>query len=284
MNKILKQHITLIGVLFVGFLGLLDHLTGYEMSFSIFYLLPIIGVSWFHRTSRAVIISILSTLTWLIADVTSGNRYSNFIIPLWNAIMRLGFFFIITFFVANIKDLLEKEHLSARIDFLTEVNNSRAFYELAKTEINRVSRFPSPFTIAYIDIDNFKKVNDILGHNSGDELLHSLANNLKNNTRSIDIIGRLGGDEFAVFMPETNEEQAKTAINKIHKYLSEAVQSNKWPISFSIGVITCFRACKLEELIKEADNLMYSVKKDGKNGIKYKIQNTSATMPNSKQT
>jgi diguanylate cyclase (GGDEF)-like protein len=283
MDKILKEHLTLIGILFVIFLGFIDHITGYEISFSIFYLLPIMAVSWLDRKSRGIILSILSAAMWLVADLTSGNHYSNFVIPFWNATMRLGFFLIITFFTAKIKNLLEKEQLLARIDFLTGVNNSRSFYELAQTEMDRVRRFPRPFTIAYMDVDNFKLVNDSLGHKSGDELLHSLAKTIKDNTRSIDIIGRLGGDEFAVFMPETNEKQAKTAVNKIHKYLSEAVQLNKWPVSFSIGVITCHGACTLEELIKESDDLMYSVKVSGKNGIKYKAENISETTPTHKQ-
>jgi diguanylate cyclase (GGDEF)-like protein len=185
--------------------------------------------------------------------------------------MRLGFFFTAVYSLSEIKQLLEKEQTFARIDFLTGVANSRAFNEIAKIEIDRSVRFGRPFTIAYIDIDNFKQVNDTLGHSQGDNLLQSVAKTIKDNTRSIDIISRLGGDEFAILFPETNEENAKTTINKVQTELLSIVKNSNWPVTFSIGTVTCYKSCNLDELIKEADNLMYSIKESGKNRIEYKI-------------
>ena len=271
LDKIPKIVIPVIGVSLVMLLGAIDHLTGYEISFSIFYLLPVAFVSWFDKRSHAVIVSILSAATWLWADITSGHIYAQPAIPVWNSIMRLGFFLMATFSLSAMKELLEKEQTFARNDFLTGVANSRAFNEIAKIEIDRSVRFSRPFTIAYIDIDNFKQVNDTLGHSQGDKLLQSVAKTLIANTRSIDIVSRLGGDEFAILFPESNEENAKTAINKVQKELLSSVTNDKWPVTFSIGVVTCYKSCNLDELIKEADNLMYTVKASGKNGIEYKI-------------
>ncbi|MBS1114197.1 MAG: hypothetical protein H6Q92_1960 [Nitrospirae bacterium] len=271
LDKIPKIVIPVIGVSLVMLLGAIDHLTGYEISFSIFYLLPVAFVSWFDKRSHAVIVSILSAATWLWADITSGHIYAQPAIPVWNSIMRLGFFLMATFSLSAMKELLEKEQTFARNDFLTGVANSRAFNEIAKIEIDRSVRFSRPFTIAYIDIDNFKQVNDTLGHSQGDKLLQSVAKTIIANTRSIDIVSRLGGDEFAILFPESNEENAKTAINKVQKELLSSVTNDKWPVTFSIGVVTCYKSCNLDELIKEADNLMYTVKASGKNGIEYKI-------------
>jgi diguanylate cyclase (GGDEF)-like protein len=264
IDKIPKTLIPKIGVLMVIFLGGIDYLTGYEISFSIFYFIPIIFVSWFGKRNHALFISFLSTATWLWADLTSGHRYSHFAIPVWNSTMRLGIFLIGVFSLSAIKTLLEREQTFARIDLLTGAANTRAFNEMAKIEINKSVRFSRPFTIAYIDIDNFKQVNDTLGHSQGDNLLQSVAATIKNNTRTIDMVARFGGDEFAIFLPETNQENAKITITKVQKHLLDFVKNNNWPVTFSIGAVTCYKSCNLDELIKEADNLMYTVKKAGK--------------------
>jgi diguanylate cyclase (GGDEF)-like protein len=274
LDKIPKTAILVISVALVMILGVIDNLTGYEISFSIFYLLPVVLVSWFDKRSHAVIISILSAVMWLWADIYSGHIYSHPAIPVWNLIIILGFFLMAAFSLLEIKKLLENEQTFARTDFLTGVANSRAFYYSAQIEIDRSVRFSRPFTVAYIDIDNFKQVNDTLGHLQGDNLLQSVAKTIKDNIRSIDIVARLGGDEFAILFSETNEENAKTAINKVQRELLSIVKNNDWPVTFSIGAVTCYESCDLDELIKEVDKLMYTVKESGKNGIEYKIHET----------
>lgn len=275
LDKIPKTVIPVIGVSLAMLLGVIDHLTGYEISFSIFYLLPVTFVSWFGKRNHAVIVSFLSAATWLLADLTSGHTYSQFAIPVWNSIMRSGFFLIIAFSLSAIKILLEREQTFARTDSLTGIANSKAFNDMAKIEMDRSVRFGRPFTIAYIDIDNFKQVNDTLGHSQGDNLLQSVATTIKENIRTIDMVSRLGGDEFAIFLPETNGENAKTAITKVQKHLLDIVKNNNWPVTFSIGAVTCYKSCNLDELIKEADNLMYSVKGSGKNRIEFKVNEIS---------
>ena len=277
INKIPEKMIPAFCILLIILLGFIDVITGYEVSFSIFYLLPVMIVSWYSQKYYAVILSILSALTWLIADLHAGHIYSHFMIPVWNGIMRLGFFLIVSFAFLEIKNLLEKERSFARVDFLTGVMNGRAFSEMAKTEMDRTNRFKRALTIAYVDIDNFKEINDSFGHNMGDKLLQSMARTIKENIRTIDSIARLGGDEFAILFPETNEGNAKAAVSKVQKHLLNVAQKNNWAITFSIGAITCYSLCELDELIKEADDLMYSAKASGKNRVAYKIHETSGT-------
>jgi diguanylate cyclase (GGDEF)-like protein len=271
LDKIPKTAILVISVSLVMIVGFIDYLTGYEIAFSIFYLLPVALVSWFNKKSHAIIISILSVATWLWANIAAGQTYSHPAILIWNSIIMLGFFLMSAFSFLELKKLLEAEQAYARTDFLTGIANSRAFYYFAQIEIDRSVRFNRPFTIAYIDIDNFKQVNDTLGHLQGDNLLQSVAKTIKDNIRSIDVVSRLGGDEFAILFTETNEENAKTALNKVQKELISIVKNNDWPVTFSIGAITCYESCDLNELIKEVDKLMYTVKESGKNGIEYKI-------------
>lgn len=271
IDKIPVIIIFAINFLLVVFLGIIDYLTGYEISFSIFYLLPVMITSWFGKRVYALAISVFSATTWYLADIASGNTYSHYMIPIWNSIVRLGFFLIVTFSLATIKTLLEKEKFLSRIDFLTDVTNSRAFYEIATTEMERSARYKHPFSLAYIDIDDFKKVNDKLGHSAGDKLLNSIATAIKENIRSIDMIARLGGDEFAILMPETNDQNAITAMNKVLKHLFDRMLEDNWPVTFSIGIVTCSESCNLDELLREADNLMYTAKARGKNRIEHKV-------------
>jgi diguanylate cyclase (GGDEF)-like protein len=275
LEKIPKTIIFVISVTLVILLGVIDYVTGYKIAFSIFYLQPVSLVSWFGKRSYAVIVCLLSAATWLLADIYAGDIYVNPLIPVWNSVVRLGFFLITSFSLLEIKTLLDKEKKSARIDFLTGISNYRAFNESAQNEIDRAIRFNRPITIVYIDIDNFKQLNDSLGHSRGDNLLQMIAKTLKDNTRSIDMVSRLGGDEFVVLYPETNELNAKKAINKLQKSLLDIVKNNNWPVTFSIGAVTFYKPCySVDELIKEADDLMYTVKESGKNRIEYKIHKT----------
>lgn len=271
LETIPKTAIPVIAVLMVVLIAGIDHLSGYEISVSLFYLSAVVFVSWFGKRSHAVVICVFGSVMWMLADLAAGHTYSHPAIPVWNAIMILGFFLISTFALSKIKELLLREQTLARIDFLTGVTNSLAFNEVAKMELERSARFNRPLTIAYIDIDNFKEVNDSLGHSQGDYILKFVARVMKENTRVIDVVSRLGGDEFAILLPETNEEGAKTVIEKLRRHLLDASKSNNWHITFSIGVVTCYERRGVDELLKEADKLMYSVKESGKDAIKYKI-------------
>src|SRR4030042_6961301 len=124
----------------------------------------------------------------------------------------------------------------ARKDFLTGIPNRQAFFEIAGIEINRCRRHGYPLTIAYIDCDNFKVINDRFGHQTGDNLLCSVANTLQKSIRVTDIVARLGGDEFAILLPETGYEPAEVVIRKIQKILLDFMQKNEWTIIFRFGV------------------------------------------------
>jgi diguanylate cyclase (GGDEF)-like protein len=171
-----------------------------------------------------------------------------------------------------LKNTLELKEQLAKTDFLTGVTNARSFFELADLEINRAKRYQHPFTLAYIDLDNFKTVNDTYGHLIGDSLLRLVADTIRNNIRVTDVYARLGGDEFAVLLPETNPEQSEIAINKVQTQLLDEMKKNNWPVTFSIGAVTFLTPPEsVDEMIKKADNLMYSAKKNGKNTKKREV-------------
>ena len=133
-------------------------------------------------------------------------------------------------------------------------------------------RYEHPLTLVYLDIDNFKYVNDRFGHPAGDRVLRAVAIYAREHSRQTDVVARLGGDEFAFLMPDMNQKSARVVISKLQYGLLEEMRQNDWPVTFSIGVLTCSAAPPTtEELVRMADDLMYSVKRTGKNELKYSI-------------
>lgn len=254
----------------VGGIGILDYMTGYEMAFSLFYLLPISLLAWLTGRRLGVMTALFSALVWLLADVLAGNVYSYPIIYFWNTLIRLGIFLIVVFILTVLRNVLERERELGRVDSLTGAFNFRFFSTILQMEIDRTHRYKRPFTIAYIDIDNFKSINDQFGHSTGDLLLRAVVNYAQTYLRKSDFVARLGGDEFAILLPETGQEAASIFLSRIQKGLLEEMQKSHWPVTFSIGVLTCLDApLSIDEVIRTADDLMYSVKRDGKNAIIY---------------
>jgi diguanylate cyclase (GGDEF)-like protein len=262
-----------LGLVLIVLIGLVDYLSGAEISFSIFYLVPILFITWKMGRKAGVFISVSGAIIWFVSD-NAVAHYSHSLIPYWNAFVRLGFFLITSLMLSKLKSELEKEKELGRIDPLTGVNNSRSFYEAASSEIERSKRYGHIFSAAYIDLDDFKSINDNLGHSTGDQLLHQVAFIMRQSLRKIDVTSRVGGDEFVVLMPETDEKTAKTVIERLQKNLMESMNSKGWPVTFSVGAVTFITPPKsVNDMIKEADNLMYRAKQEGKNRIVLKLNN-----------
>jgi diguanylate cyclase (GGDEF)-like protein len=270
LEKRSKLFVIAVGFALIGVVGVLDFLTGYEFAFSLFYLIPISLVTWLTGRRLGIVASLVSTLVWLISDVAAGNSYSHPLIYAWNTLMGFGFFVIVALLLSTLKSALEHEKELARTDSLTGAVNSRVFYDSLQTEINRSQRYKNPFTIAYIDLDNFKTVNDEFGHTTGDQVLRFVVDQVRKHLRKTDVVARLGGDEFALLLPETNQESAQVVLSKLQHDILAGMQQSNWPVTLSIGVLTCIDApSEAEEVIRMVDDLMYSVKRNSKNGIKY---------------
>jgi diguanylate cyclase (GGDEF)-like protein len=261
-----------IGFLMVILVGIVDHLTGPEFFFSIFYIIPIFLVTWLTERRTGVVISIASAIAWFIADFTSGAIYTHPAAPCWNVGVGFGTFVILTFILSALKSAWEHEKELARTDSLTGTSNRRHFIELATMEINRARRYKHPFTVIHIDLDDFKIVNDRFGHTTGDALLRSVVNTIQNNVRATDIVARLGGDEFIILMPETGSGPAEIITSKIQKLNLSVMQKNGWPVTLSIGGVTFITApATIDEMLRVSDGLMYAAKNSGKNAIKLEV-------------
>jgi len=252
------------------FLGVLDYLLGPELSFSVFYTMPIMLASWYVGKKSGFILVIVSSAIWLGADLTTSKEYSSFLIPFCNTFVRLCFFLIIWKLVTLLHEKLLLEESLADTDPLTGLANRRFFQEQLDREHLRAQRHPEPFSIAYFDLDNFKYVNDTMGHDIGDELLGVVASHLVMNIRETDFAARLGGDEFAVLFPVLDKQATISVMENLQNKLLAAMECRGWPVTFSIGVVTFSKVMDTSrDMIKLVDDLLYDVKKSGKTTIRH---------------
>ena len=242
-------------------IGALDYLTGVELAFSVFYLFPVAIGAWYLGWEFGIGLSILSALSWYVADSLARTPpYENPFIPAWNTGVRLITFLIVTALINILHTTLEREAENARVDPLTGAPNTRAFYEAAEIQIANLKRYQRVFSILYIDLDDFKQLNDTHGHSAGDSALKTVAYTLRQNLRAGDIIARLGGDEFAVLLVEADARVAELVSTRIQS----AIRS-KLTLTCSIGALTCEKSpASVDELIRKVDNLMYEAKQLGK--------------------
>ncbi|MDY6968275.1 MAG: diguanylate cyclase, partial [Spirochaetota bacterium] len=248
--------------------SVIRYIAGPEYDFSFFYFLPITLISWYSGMLPGILLSLFCSIGWFIFDLLLLNTHTNFSAAIVNEIFRGILFIYVAVIISLLKDLLRRERKSARIDHLTQIANRRSFYEYAKSEINRSHRYKLDFTIIFMDIDNFKSINDSYGHHTGDKLLCVVANTIKNNIRVNDLVARLGGDEFAIVLPNLQSESAGKLAHKLQQTLLETMLKNNWPVTFSIGVSTFNKALpEIDEIIRRVDHLMYSAKLSGKNRI-----------------
>ncbi|HQJ16093.1 MAG TPA: GGDEF domain-containing protein [Candidatus Omnitrophota bacterium] len=229
------------------------------------------AISWFERQPvwrLAAMGSAMVVLQWIMGFLRGGARSA---ILYFDIAVSLAFLLAALIFIARLKTVLAHERELANTDYLTKAANSRYFSEALGREIDRSRRYGHVLTLAYIDIDDFKQVNDRFGHNAGDGLLAAIAGKIKENIRTVDVLARLGGDEFAILFPETDGQGAKIVIDRIRQNIDRTAHGRDWPITMSIGVITCPKVpVSIDKLVALADEAMYTAKQAGKDTVTYR--------------
>jgi diguanylate cyclase (GGDEF)-like protein/PAS domain S-box-containing protein len=165
----------------------------------------------------------------------------------------------------------EKLEQLARTDALTGLLNRRTLMEFAEMEWARSKRFNSSFSVLIMDVDNFKQINDVYGHGTGDQALKCIAEHLKSSVRVVDGLGRYGGEEFVIVLPETAQHGAVTvATQALHAVRNQPLQadSHALKVTISIGAATLSKSDRsFEELLNRADQALLDAKRSGKNCI-----------------
>lgn len=256
----------------IALVGLVDYLTGPKITLSLFYLIPVAAASWFGGAAIAAITSSFAAVVWLCAELASSRLDSDIFVYAWNCGTRLLFLLMVALLLARLRVMLERERDMSRTDPLTGLLNVRALREALVVELLRLQRHGQPFSLAFIDVDNFKQVNDSRGHGEGDELLKALAGVLRDSSRGTDVVARYGGDEFVVMYPVVDQAAARAVIHGLRSRAQTAMERGNWPASLSIGVVTCERGDDVpavDALLAYADRLMYSAKAAGKGGARF---------------
>jgi diguanylate cyclase (GGDEF)-like protein len=155
----------------------------------------------------------------------------------------------------------------ASTDALTGVANHRAFYERLTADVARARRYGSPLSVAMIDVDRFKLVNDAGGHEAGDEILVRVAHCLTEATRAEDMLARVGGDEFAWILPETVGEEAVLAVERARAAIAQGGEELR-PVTLSVGICDTRYTADPTELVRLADRALYSSKEHGRDQVR----------------
>ena len=239
------------------------------LEFSVFFVLPVSYSAWFLDRRAALLTSLVSTAIITANSLDSPIHAMNGRVAYWNGLVWFVFFSLLTFLIADLKVLHLRERELARVDDLTKVGTRVAFYEFTAAEMSRARRSNSPMTLAYVDLDSFKEVNDRHGHATGDKVLVTVAQIMRKGIRDTDFVARLGGDEFALVLPNTSRHAAQKVLEELLAVLSQSMGQYRWPVTFSVGGVTFLAPPEnIDEMIKRADEVMYSVKQSGKNHLR----------------
>lgn len=255
----------LVGLVVVILAPFADYFTDYQFGFSVFYLVPVLLVSWYVGRVWGVLIAVAATGVWTIVELGVDKACFCSLATYWRIGIRLGVFAMLACLASALSAGIRRERLMARTDALTGAANPRLFVEIARIELARSQRYGRPFTMVYMDVDDFKNVNDQLGHAAGDRVLCQVADMLQRSTRTTDSVARLGGDEFVMLFPETGLPESRALMQKLERLLMETARDEEWPVTFSYGAATFMKAPEsVDEMIGQADKLMYQAKRAGK--------------------
>jgi diguanylate cyclase (GGDEF)-like protein len=249
-----------------------DFATGVELRVVALYYLPLAFAAWYLGRTWAVAASVLCALAWVASNYLAGMSFSSPAVWIFNVFMQGLSFFAVGLVIAMLKLALAHEQELSRRDPLTSLLNTRAFYEEAGRVLSEGRRKKRPVTMAYIDLDDFKAVNDTVGHHAGDELLRNVASAVRRCTRVSDLCARIGGDEFVLLLPETGPNEARMTLDRLRALLSETLASAPCPVTASIGGVV-FPAVPetVEGMVRVADGRMYAAKAAGKDRIQLDV-------------
>ncbi|HVQ75728.1 MAG TPA: GGDEF domain-containing protein [Candidatus Binatia bacterium] len=154
-------------------------------------------------------------------------------------------------------------------DEVTRTYNRRFFSIRLEEEVSRHRRFGHPVAVALLDVDNFKSINDELGHAAGDATLREVAEVLRQQSRGINVICRYGGDEFAVLLVETDATGARVYADRLRAALAEFPFAHRRRVTFSVGIaaLPLDAALTADDLVRVADDALYTAKRAGKDRV-----------------
>jgi diguanylate cyclase (GGDEF)-like protein len=264
----------------VAGIGAVDYLSGPEIGFSLFYLLPIVYGAWQGERGLGVALALFGAALWIAAETAWVGVTA---VSMWNGFTRLGIYVSMAWLIARVRDdqrelqalngrlkeLLEHEQHLARTDALTGLPNRRLFVDELRRAVARIHRLGRPVAVAYLDLDGFKTFNDRQGHAAGDAVLRRIADVLAGHVRGTDVAARLGGAQFGVLLDRCTEDNARTtSIRLIDQLTATLKEVGAADVGVCVGV-ACFEDDSFdpEAMIDHADAAMYCAKGQGTNRV-----------------
>jgi diguanylate cyclase (GGDEF)-like protein len=248
-------------------LGLLRRTTDAEYAFASVAIVPVFLVAWTGGRVQGFVASALAVLMWVCSEVLSEHDFAETWVPYLNGFSRLATYCLVVHLTVRTRELLAKQVEMATHDPLTNLLNRRAFLEIGSAESNRARRYGHPLTVVFLDLDNFKNLNDTRGHEIGDAALVAVATAMNDSLRRTDTAARLGGDEFAVILPEIDQYAVREACEKLSSTIHHALDAFL-PVRVSVGVAWFAHPPQdFSKMLAVADALMYRVKGEGQHGI-----------------
>ena len=229
--------IALIGVLGILAVAVIDYVSGVELRVGPLYYVPLSLVAWELGRRPIVAAAFLCALSLTGSNYLAGQTFSSVGVGAFNFTMQWLSFMVIGLLIAALRGALVHERALSRTDDLTSLLNARTFYEEANRVLALSRRRRHPVSLAYVDLDNFKTVNDTLGHRAGDDILRSVGSIIIDATRKSDVTARLGGDEFALLMPETDPDHARQACERMRSLIAERFRAQNCPVTASCAAM-----------------------------------------------
>jgi diguanylate cyclase (GGDEF)-like protein len=261
----------------VAAMGWVDYLTGTDLSITLVYLPPIVAAAWWLGTASALGVALVAGVAVMAAEIAGHGIAA---IWIWNALTAIVVFIGVAWLVARIRrdrdrmgemnaslaGLLEAEQQLARTDPLTGLPNSRCFMDMLEQELARSRRTGDPVAVAYVDVDDFKSVNDLFGHLPGDALLRTIGASIGAAIRGGDAVARLGGDEFGLLFRNSSPDAIHAVGERIVASIEQLRQ--QYPgtmLGVSVGIVHLSRVDRqAEEVVRLADEAMYRAKALGR--------------------
>ena len=250
-----------------------DYYSGERFTVYVLYF-PIVAVGcWVLGMRAAVVLSIFASVLWIADDVFAPPEPMPYAAKYWQAITRFVVFVAFAYTLTRLRAALARERYLSRYDELTGLSNLASLFEIGKRDIARCHRSGQPLTAVFIDLDDFKQVNDHYGHAEGDKVLQAVATAIRQSTRETDIAARIGGDEFAIIQEDAanqHEGAIALALRIIHA-VSEPfdLDGHEASIGTSIGIaLAPENGVEPEALLKSADLALYDAKANGRNDFR----------------
>lgn len=255
-----RRWVITLGIVLVSVIALIEWSFDLPLSDNILYALVVGAVTFHGSVGGGFVVSVVSAVGRALAQGAPRNGSASWLVGIGEGVALLALLLVLVVIVHALYRALDALQHEALHDPLTGILNQRGFREIAEQERRRALREETPLTMAYVDIDGLKELNDRSGHRAGNRLLLNFVTAARDSTRAYDTVGRVGGDEFVILLPGTDHSEAVGILGRLRRALAQKEPSPR----VSIGVITYMLPTDdVETMLDDCDQLMYIGKRNG---------------------